>query len=88
VAASTLKAARLPELVSHSLAEYEALALRLAREPGVLTAIKQRLAQERQTLPLFGTARFSRHLESAYRTMWMKARNGEPPSHFAVPAQP
>lgn len=88
VAASALKAARLPELIGHSLAEYEALALRLAREPGVLAAIKQRLAEGKKTLPLFDTARFARHLESAYRTMWTKARNGEPPSHFGVPAQP
>ena len=52
-AASLLQAVGLPELVTHSLADYEALALRLAREASFLDAIKTRLAQNLKTHPLF-----------------------------------
>ena len=42
VAASVLAAIDLPELVTESLVDYEALALKLAREPRALAEIRQR----------------------------------------------
>jgi protein O-GlcNAc transferase len=84
VAASLLKAIGLEELITRSLAEYEALALRLAQEPADLAAIKDRLARNRHTYPLFDTARFTRHIESAYLTMIDIWRNGERPRSFGV----
>ncbi len=60
VGASVLKAVGLPELITTSLADYEALALKLAREPTTLAGIKARLASQRLTAPLFDTARFTR----------------------------
>ena len=70
VAASLLHAAGLPELVTESLAAYEALALKLAREPQALASLKTKLAANRSTHPLFDTARFTRNLEAAYVQMW------------------
>jgi predicted O-linked N-acetylglucosamine transferase (SPINDLY family) len=84
VSGSLLHAAGLPELVTHSLAEYEALALRLAREPGLLAELRGRLQRNRGTARLFDTDRFRRHLESAFRTMWEAGRRGEPARSFAV----
>ena len=55
VAASVLSAAGLPELVARSLADYEALALRLARDPAELARLKARLERTRLTAPLFDT---------------------------------
>jgi len=75
VAASLLKAACLPELITESLAAYEALALNLARDPGALSALKTKLAQNRDTCPLFDTARFTRNLEAAYIAMHERAMN-------------
>ena len=46
-AGSLLTAVGLPELITHSLPDYEALALRLARDGALLTAIKQKLARNR-----------------------------------------
>jgi protein O-GlcNAc transferase len=69
VAASILKAADLPELIVQDLAGYEALALKLARDPGVLAAIRDKLMASRDSLPLFDTPRFTRHLEAAYAAM-------------------
>ncbi len=84
VAGSLLSAVGLPELITHSLAEYEALALKLARDPALLAAVKQKLARNRATYPLFNTERFTRHIEAAYTTMWERYQRGEPPQSFAV----
>lgn len=69
VAASLLSAIGLPELVTNSLAEYEALALHLATNPEVLAEIKTKLARNRDTHPLFDTKLFCRNIEAAYRGM-------------------
>jgi predicted O-linked N-acetylglucosamine transferase (SPINDLY family) len=84
VASSLLRAVGLPEMVTQSLADYEALALKLAREPALLAATKTKLAENRRTMPLFDTARFTRNIEQAYTTMWQRAQNGAPPEGFAV----
>jgi protein O-GlcNAc transferase len=49
VAASLLHAIGLSELVTHDLAAYEALALRLARDPSLLRRVRERLAKNRTT---------------------------------------
>jgi predicted O-linked N-acetylglucosamine transferase (SPINDLY family) len=84
VAASLLKAVGLPELITTSLAGYEALALKLAREPSFLAAIKAKLAHNRESHPLFDAGRFTRHIEAAYTTMWQRYQRGDPLKAFAV----
>lgn len=84
VAASLLAAAGLPELITRSLEEYEALAISLAQDPGRLRQIKDKLAANRLACPLFDTARFTRHLEAAFEQMCRMHRQGEAPRHFAV----
>jgi predicted O-linked N-acetylglucosamine transferase (SPINDLY family) len=87
VAGSLLTAVGLPELITYSLEEYEARALTLARDPAQLAALRQKLAINRTTYPLFDTERFTRHIEAAYTTMWERSRRGEPPQSFAVAAR-
>ncbi len=84
VAASLLKAVGLDELITHSLEEYEALALTLARNPEQLAALKARLAENRNKAPLFDTPRYTRNLEAAYRTMWERQQRDEPPASFLI----
>ena len=84
VAGSLLQAIGLPELVTDSLDAYEALALKLARDRPKLAAIRATLAKNRDTSPLFDTARFTRHLEAAYGQMWQRQRQGQPPSNFTI----
>ena len=84
VAASLVKAVGLSELVTNSLADYEALALKLAHDPALLASLKAKLASNRDTCPLFNTKRFTRHIEAAYVTMWEKYQRGELPTSFAV----
>ena len=84
VAASLLTAAGLPELITENLAGYEALALKLAREPGLLAGYRQRLAENRDSCALFDTDRFRRNIEAAYTKMWQRAEAGLPPESFSV----
>jgi len=84
VAASLLRAVELPELVTDSLAGYAALALELARNPEKLSDVRRKLAEKRETAPLFDTERFARNLERGFREMWRRHRSGEEPSVIAV----
>jgi predicted O-linked N-acetylglucosamine transferase (SPINDLY family) len=84
VAASLLSAHGVPELITQSLDEYEALALKLARDSVALTAIREKVARHRDTHALFDTARFTRNLEAAYQTMWERHQRGERPQTFSV----
>jgi predicted O-linked N-acetylglucosamine transferase (SPINDLY family) len=79
MAGSLLTAIGLPELVTSTLDAYEALALRLAGDPALLAATRQKLARNRDTSPLFDTDRFRRSIEAAYTTMWERHQRGEGP---------
>jgi predicted O-linked N-acetylglucosamine transferase (SPINDLY family) len=67
-----------------SLSDYEALALRLAREPALLDGLRQTLARNLEMCPLFDTDKFRCHIETAYSTMWEIWQRGEAPRAFAV----
>ena len=79
VAGSLLTAVGMPELITNSLEEYEAMALRLARNPGELAALREKLARHRTSAPLFDTPVFARHLETAYSRMWENYLAGNKP---------
>lgn len=84
VAGSLLHAIGLPELVTHTLADYEALALRLARDPAALGALRDRLERNRLITPLFDTERYARNMEAAYMHMVRLRASGQQPQAFAV----
>lgn len=86
VGASLLRAAGLPELAAGSRKEYEALALSLSAHPDRLSALRAKLQENIRTQPLFDTALFTRHIETAYEMMWERHRSGAPPWYFEVPA--
>jgi protein O-GlcNAc transferase len=84
VAASLLQAVGLPELVTETLADYEKLALTLARDPVLLQHYRDRLKENRRKAPLFDTARTTRQIEAAYEMMMARRLRGEAPQGFAV----
>lgn len=86
VAASLLNAVGLPELVTSTPADYEALAVALASDPGRLAALKQKLADHRLVYPLFDLPLFTRHMEAAYTQMFERHHTGLPPDHIALTA--
>ncbi len=87
VGASLLRAADLPELVTTSLPDYEALALKIARDSAMQAALKAKLAMNRATCALFDTAQFTRDIEAAYTAMWQRYRRGDPPDHLTAQPQ-
>jgi predicted O-linked N-acetylglucosamine transferase (SPINDLY family) len=84
VAASLLSAAGLPELVTTSLSDYEALAVSLASDRARLTGLTERLNANRMTSSLFDTERFARHLEQAFEQMYEQYHAGLPACHIRV----
>jgi len=86
VAGSLLHSVGLPELVTPGLDEYEAMALRLAADKGLLAELRARLEKNGRSAPLFDTDRFRRHIESAYTTMWDIVQSGGEPRAFSVSA--
>jgi len=87
MAASLVRTAGLPDFVVHSLAEFEARALALARQPEALRAARQTLLEGRTRSPLFDAQRFARELEEGLVRAWMET-TGEPvPKAAATPAR-
>lgn len=82
MAASLLNAIQLPELITTTQQDYEALAVELATNPDKLAKIKQKLADNRLTTPLFDIEYFTKHIESAYTQMYERSQSGLPPDHI------
>jgi predicted O-linked N-acetylglucosamine transferase (SPINDLY family) len=79
VAASLLRAAGLPDLVTENAGDFERLAVTLATDPAALAAVKKRLTRN---CPLFDTGFFRRQMEAAYEKMWQTWLAGKPPAGF------
>lgn len=86
VSASLLQSLRLPELIASSAAEYGTLGATLAREQTLLGGIREQLRRNRETCALFDTARFTRHIEAAYRAMWERSQRNESPTDISIDA--
>ena len=84
VCAGLLQAVGLPELVCPDLAAYAARALLLARQPEMLAKLRQKLAQQRLTAPLFDTDHFARALDHALVAMWLRHEQEQPPGPITV----
>ena len=84
VAASLLNAIGLPELITATQEEYEALAIELAMNPKKLADTKLKLASNRLTAPLFDTPLFTKHIEAAYIKMYGRYQNDLQPDHISI----
>jgi predicted O-linked N-acetylglucosamine transferase (SPINDLY family) len=84
VVASLLNSVNLPELITNSAEEYESLAIELATNPGKLKAVKEKLASNLSTAPLYDTKLFTKNLESAYTQMYERYHEGLKPDHIYV----
>jgi predicted O-linked N-acetylglucosamine transferase (SPINDLY family) len=84
VAASLLTAVGLPELITPSLEEYERTALALARDPQRLTALRQKLADNRDASSLFDPVKLTGNIEAAYARMWQTWLSRQKPAAFSI----
>ena len=84
VAASLLKSIGLPELITTDQVSYESLAIELATDPVKLRIIRDKLAANRLTTPLFDTPLFTRHIEDAYTEMFELYQADLLPDHIEI----
>ena len=84
VSESLLRSIGVSDLVTYTLADYEALAVKLAQDRMLLNSFRQRIAANRDNHPLFDTPRFTHNLERAYELAWELHCGGQPPSTFKV----
>ena len=84
VAGSLLTSIELPELITTSEEEYEALALSLATNPEKLAEIKGKLEHNRNTAPLFDTKTYTKNLERAYTHAYQRYTDGLSPAEFEI----
>jgi protein O-GlcNAc transferase len=66
VSGSLLNAFGMTDMVAHTLADYEGLALALASDRDRLETVRTRVANARDASPLFDSAAFTRDLEDLY----------------------
>jgi predicted O-linked N-acetylglucosamine transferase (SPINDLY family) len=84
VAASLLNAIELPELITTTQEQYEALAIELAIAPEKLRSIKKKLERNKLTTALFDTPRFSKHIEAAYKQMYERYQADLSPNNIYI----
>ena len=84
VGGSILTAVGLPELITQTEQEYEALIIELATNPHRLAAIKQKLEQNRLTTPFFNTELFTKHLEDGYQQAYQLYFDNKKPKAIYV----
>jgi predicted O-linked N-acetylglucosamine transferase (SPINDLY family) len=84
VAASQLAAIGMDELVTSSLTAYEALALKLALDPALREAAREKLAKNRNRMPLFDVPRLVQNVEGAFAIMLEIHDKSEAPRGFRV----
>lgn len=88
VAASLLSAIGLEELVTDTEEAYEQLILVLANDPARLSDLRERLAANRKTHPLFDTKQYTRHFEAGLNEADRRHREGLAPADIRVSALP
>ena len=84
MATSALEAIDMPELITSSAAEYRSMAIDLATNPQLLREIRDKLARNKLTTPLFDSLTNTRYLESAYEKMYERYQAGLAPDHIFI----
>ncbi len=84
VAASLLTAINMPELITSTVAQYEELAVKLAMNPNMMTKVREKLARNRLSTPLFDTDKFTRNLEAAYAEIVRRNDRNLEPNHINI----
>ena len=86
-AASMLNAVGLPEMITKTAREYEELALKLATDQSLLSSIRERLANNRLSTPLFNTEKYTKDLEDAFEKVYSRYINQSYPEDTRIRAK-
>jgi predicted O-linked N-acetylglucosamine transferase (SPINDLY family) len=84
MAASILEALKLPELIAHSVEEYEAMAVKLATDHGYRANIAQQLQNNIKDSILFNINHFRNSIEQAYQLIYQHKLNSQPIEHVEI----
>jgi len=84
MAGSLLNAIEMPELIAHSIEEYEAKAIEFANYPERLLEVKAKLHHNKSRTALFDSKSFTTNLECAFEKIMTRHSSGLPPDHIDV----
>jgi protein O-GlcNAc transferase len=70
MSSSLLTCAGLPELITEKIKDYEALTIKIAKNPKKFTEVKNKLKENLKTSSLYGTSKFTANLEKSYNKIW------------------
>jgi protein O-GlcNAc transferase len=70
MSSSSLTALGITELITHSIKEYEDLAVKLATDRESFEKIKNKIELNQKNMPLFNLPRFVSNLEAVYEKIW------------------
>lgn len=84
MAASLLSDVGLPELITTSLADYEAKVMQLATDPAQRQAIRDHLVQSREIAPLFDSHSYTRDFGRLLWAMAERWSQGQPCDHISL----
>jgi predicted O-linked N-acetylglucosamine transferase (SPINDLY family) len=82
--ASILTSLGLSELITSKQSEYEALAIRLAKNPKEFEVLRDKLAANLSIKPLYNTQQFADSIEAAYQEMHDQNQSGEKPTDIYI----
>jgi predicted O-linked N-acetylglucosamine transferase (SPINDLY family) len=74
MAGSLLNAVGLPDLITHSLADYERLAVTIGRQPQRAASYKRYLAEHGRSSPLFDVPQIVRDIEAEFEQLALAHR--------------
>ncbi len=84
LAASSLVALDLPELITTTQEQYEEAAVSLAGDDSRLAGIKRKLAVGLEASPLFDPRTFTRHLEAGFAAIYERYHSNQAREHVVV----
>ncbi|NBY08852.1 MAG: hypothetical protein EBQ84_13315 [Betaproteobacteria bacterium] len=70
MAGSLLHAVDMPELVTHSISEYESMAIKIGQNEPLANQFKTKLDQNKRIKPLFDSPLFTKKLEEAFQKIY------------------
>jgi len=84
VSASILTAMKLPELITESKQDYVEKISHYCKNPNELEKLKQKIADNRLTTPLFQSEAFASYLDKAYLEIYKRYQDGKTPEHLTI----
>ncbi|OFW62291.1 MAG: hypothetical protein A2Z35_01965 [Actinobacteria bacterium RBG_19FT_COMBO_36_27] len=87
MSSSLIHAVGMDEMVTHSLADYENLAIKIGNDKALIQNLKQKLKQKVNKSNLYDIKSFTINIEEAYKVVWEHFAKNLPPKQFVIKAK-